>query len=330
MPKRLLCLTLIAAGGIALACEEPAVAAGTTGDATTCLARSKIISPAVVYGEQTKVSGRDGATLDFRGKPVVANSPRYPVSLYDAADGTCITGLKVTGRQPTTMTWEQMKSTWDGDSVLVKYATGQNFTIERSYFKNTEDGLTPRATTATSKWVVRGVYMAGIRDDAIENDQCLAGEIIDTLIDGTHMFLSTRPGKANGDSTCARKNTVTVRNSLIRLACQADSRDDRSCGPGTSHGQLFKWSSTAGTVDIRDTIFLIPTMSRNGRSSMRFPPGTYSNVTLIWLGQGDYPQALPPGVRLTRDVTIWNAARAAWLSNHGCTLDAQYCSFLQR
>jgi hypothetical protein len=325
--KWLLSLGLSIATAASATCSQESALAS---DSSDCLSRTEIFRPTVVYGESNRISGQAGATLDFRGNPLVANPPHYPLRIYDAADGACITGLNVSGRQPISLSWEQMKSDWDGDSLLIKYATGGNITIENSYFENTEDGVSPRATTPTSKWMVRGVYMRGIRDDAIENDQCLPGEIVDTLIDGTHMFLSTRPGKADGEDQCAQKNTVTIRNTLVRLACQPDSRDDKSCGPGTSHGQLFKWDSTAGPVDVRDSIFLMPSVSRNGPSSMGLPPGTYSNVTLIYLGQGNYPRTLPPGVRVTRDVAIWNAAQAAWLSNHGCTFDAQYCSFLQR
>ncbi|MGY8642587.1 MAG: hypothetical protein ACKVJU_16015 [Verrucomicrobiales bacterium] len=40
---------------------------------------------------------------------------------------------------------------------------------------------------------------------------------------------------------------------------------------------------------------------------MSFPPGTYRNVTLIWLGDGDYPKPLPDGVKLSRNVKNWGS-----------------------
>jgi streptogramin lyase len=51
---------------------------------------------------------------------------------------------------------------------------------------------------------------------------------------------------------------------------------------------------------------------------MRFPPGTVAeNVTLVWTGPGDYPGPLPAGVTVTRDSSVWYAARTAWLQRHG-------------
>lgn len=52
----------------------------------------------------------------------------------------------------------------------------------------------------------------------------------------------------------------------------------------------------------------------------KFPKGTYQHVTLVWLGSGDYAEALPPGVKLTRDKRVWDTAKAAWL-NHLPVLD---------
>jgi hypothetical protein len=47
-----------------------------------------------------------------------------------------------------------------------------------------------------------------------------------------------------------------------------------------------------------------------------FPPGHLPrHVTLVWLGEGPYPQPLPPGVTLTRDPRVWEEAREAWIRN---------------
>lgn len=79
---------------------------------------------------------------------------------------------------------------------------------------------------------------------------------------------------------------------------------------------LFKWSPRAGSVDVADCVFRVDAMAASGPKPMRFPEGNYRDVTLVWLGDGEYPADLPDGVALTRDVEVWNAARTAWLSRH--------------
>jgi hypothetical protein len=44
---------------------------------------------------------------------------------------------------------------------------------------------------------------------------------------------------------------------------------------------------------------------------------THINVTVVWLGGGDYPcLPIPPGVTLTTDVNVYLDAAAAWKAAH--------------
>ena len=84
----------------------------------------------------------------------------------------------------------------------------------------------------------------------------------------------------------------------------------------------FKWSAAAEDLDldIADTVIRIDAAGRNGSRSMSFPPGAYRDVTLIWLGSGPYPGALPErGVSVITDPMVWDMARADWLQRHGYT-----------
>jgi hypothetical protein len=300
-----------------------------------CLESTRVISTfGLVSGSHNEITARD-ATIDLRGQPISANPAKYPMTVQAFGNQVCVTGHSVKGRQSASLTWNEMKSYWDGNGLFFNGGDASTVTFENSYVENVEDGFSARiSANPKAKWVLRGVYMKNIRDDAIENDGCLAGEIHDSLFDGVHMFLSERPGK-DSENSCAVKgitDTLTViRNSLVRMVCQADSRSDNSCTVGTSHAQLFKQSEGSGPVDIRDTIFLVPSLSANGPGPMAFPKGTYSNVTLIWLGGGPYPGRLPAtGVRVTNDISIWNNARAKWLADHGCTADGSRCSFTEK
>ncbi len=302
---------------------------------SVCLNRSpeKIKIPEVHSGVGAMLDLGVGESFDFRGISLVANDPVYPLVIRSAATEACVTGLKVTGKQPTSVTWVNMKHHYDGDGILFKVAVGSSFILENSFFENTMDSFSPRANSNSSQWTVRRIYSRGNRDDFVENDQCLPGIIDDVFVDGTYMFLSQRPG-AGANGTCAATNTTIIKNALVRLECQSygdmdSGQPTKSCGPGTGVGQLFKWGRKAGPVQVSDSIFLVPSMSVNGARSMGFPPGTYSNVTLIWLGNGPYPAPLPNGVKLRTDYSIFENAKAAWLKLHGCSDSGDSCSFTE-
>ena len=221
-----------------------------------------------------------------------------------------------------------MKSRHDGDGMLWKSTVGVAI-AERMWMDNVMDAL---SFPGEGSWVVRTVYARFVRDDFVENDACRPGLVEDTLVDGAFMFVSQRPGAG---ARCRSREITTVRNSLVRLQCMPygdgdNGQPQKSCGVGTGVGQLWKWGPNAGTVVVENSVFLVPSKSVNGARSMGFPPGKYTNVTLIWLGGGSYPAPLPRGVTVTTDMAVWNRARAAWLVAHACDGDGTYCSFVHR
>jgi hypothetical protein len=72
-----------------------------------------------------------------------------------------------------------------------------------------------------------------------------------------------------------------------------------------------------------DSIVRYEARSGNGWSAMRFLPGTYRNVILVWdpVTPGMKYEGPPPpaGVTLTTDASVWSRAKAEWLRAHGCT-----------
>jgi hypothetical protein len=274
--------------------------------------------------------GPVGATYDLRGVMIEANPLQHPVLVDDPHD-TCLVGITVQGQQARSLNWQQMKSgskyhLMDGDGVGWENSTGE-FILEGAWIDNMEDGLGPPydlVPDKSSTWSMRHVYMKYIRDDAIENDGCLSGEVIDSFFDGIWTFLSTRPGKVRADMG---QTTITIRDSLIRHSCMPDPRQkNNGCGSKTGTGELFKsHSSCKVKINMKDTVIL----KEGARKGDDFLPGTYSNVTLVWVGGGQYPGAKPPpGVTLTTNPAVWNKARAGWIKRHGCDSNAANCSFL--
>jgi hypothetical protein len=258
-------------------------------------------------------------TYDLRGLRSVAfpDQTLYPLSFGDvrhgrptgpAAQGLCIIGGTVVGQQPRSLTWRQVKRSYDGDGLRVQ--AGGRYVVEGLRVDNVEDGISPFG----DGFVGRGLYFTYIRDDCIENDAISGGVVADSLLDGCSMGLSERPSKGFRPTPPPAGETFTLDGVLLRL--EPMPRDDAPDGLG--NGQLFKWSRWANRLVLRNSVFLVERVSMNGRRSMRFPAGTTAeNVTLVWTGPGSYPAPVPPGVRVTKDRSVWDAARSAWLTRHG-------------
>lgn len=256
----------------------------------------------------------------FKTLGEASQDEKYPVSLKGGPAGVCVLGGRVVGKQPRELPWRFMKKSYDGDALRIESAGPM--IVDGLYSENVEDHFSPRGG---GDWTIRHSRAVYLRDDFVENDGLLSGEIEDCLVDDAHVFISNRPGKRAAESAVAKKKNhpphVKVRDTLVRISplpYDGDMKlaDQAHIVDGLSGGKLFKWSVAGGTVDVRNCIFRLDMISPNGPSSMGFPPGTYVDVTLIWLGDGDYPAPLPPGVTVSRDVTIWETAREAWLQKH--------------
>jgi hypothetical protein len=222
--------------------------------------------------------------------------------------GLCFIGGTVVGQQPRSLTWQQVKHSHDGDGLRVQ--AGGWYVVDGLRVDNVEDGISPFG----DGFVGRDLYFTYIRDDCIENDAISGGVVADSLFDGCSMGLSERPSKGFRPTPPPAAETFTLDGVLLRL--QPMPRDDAPDGFG--HGQLFKWSRWANRLVLRNSIFLVERVSMNGTKSMKFPAGTVAeNVTLVWTGPGSYPAPVPAGVRVTKDRSVWDAARRAWLARHG-------------
>jgi hypothetical protein len=258
------------------------------------------------------------------------NAELYPLNAVPVADGFWFVGGTVIGRQHRDLPWAFNKTLFDGDALRFEAAAGATVTVHGLRAVNVEDGISPRLASGVSHdgvvWKAEQCYFRYIRDDVIENDALLDGEITDCLVDGTFVFLSQRPGAR---STTTRPHAMTrVRGCLVHLERMPYEKDIGLDAPaagsivdGKGLGMPFKFKGPAsGRLEVRDTIFLIDGLSVNGARAMSFPTWDgcrYENVTIVWRGGGAYPGQLPArGVKVTDDLEVWTQARTAWLAAH--------------
>ena len=301
------------------------------------------------YQNGIKVRPPVNATIDFRGVAVrgqANSSDAKSVTTVTGFNNVCILGGRHWGRQdPQIIPWVVGHSIY-GAGIIFSGGAGA-IAVENALIENSlQDGITLTGGLPNNvTFGMRGTYIRNNSDDGIQND---GGKRIlyieDSLIE-SKMGISLRPGAdatAGGGSYGSYK--IPIRNTLINVICVADDRPDGSdrrdpeaarknnCGPSRSASMLFKWSGAASGVGVEmtDSIVRYEARSRNGWDSMRWLPGTYRNVILVWdpvtPGMKYAGPPLPAGVRLTTDASIWAKAKAEWLRAHGCTANGA-CTF---
>ena len=313
---------LIIAGTIAAVVRRESTIPSTA----QCLDRpaKAMISLPRALSKQYKVDRPpDGHTYDAR-RTISGAYPfeaLYPISLGKdrPAERTCVLGGTVVGQQSRELGWEEMKQSHDGSGLRLAANTWS--IVDGLRVANVEDGIDPRGTEGRfpkdgDGFVLRNAYFTYIRDDCVENDDIAGGVIEDSLFDGCYTGISENPSNDSQQRKhrAPSGETLTLQHVLLRLEAMPVPRGREG---GRGHGELFKWSSVGNRLVIRDSIFLVEATPNGG--SAHFPPGTKAeNVTVVWLGTGPFPGRVPESVHITRDRSVWDRARASWLTRHGC------------
>ena len=300
----------------------PGAHAGLSITREEALARPSIVVMRGRADGQFRVLAHDNETFDLRGYvfeywPPAVDADLSPISIgKDApATGTVVVGGTVIGKLPTDATWLEIKACCDAEALRLEgHGWMASFDLVA---ENVEDGFAPRVVDGTEegnvdRFLLAGAYLRRVRDDAVENDDLMSGTIRDCLFDGVNRFLSARPSEAREYSNTS--SVVTIDHVLARM----EAMPNEASQDGFGHGSIFKWDAAAGTVVMRDSIIYLEEMPHSSLASNAFPEGQYSDVVVV-LGpdfEGEYPVALPPGVRVTRDVSVWAAARDDWLRRH--------------
>lgn len=273
---------------------------------------------------------------------------QFPIEIGDStpAARAAIIGGIVTGDQPANLTWNRMKhgshiqqaldngqtgeQAWalivnnqnqDGDA-RIHVAEGSWALVDGIRTYNTHDGFgiygaaQTRADTGTVYF--RNVWVKDAHDDAIENDRSqLAIVVEDCLFEECHTFLSTRAPDTSGTPDASKPQTI--RDSIVWLKPRPGPYQQPTSVLG--HGNMYKEQTNSPPLVMENVIIAIEKPNTSSAYDLPERAGldSYTNVTLVWLGQGAYPAAIPSGVTLTTDRSILDDAVAAWKGRHGVT-----------
>src|SRR6266540_3693392 len=279
-----------------------------------CLGNDSVVTLSGTYQNQVRYeSPAAGTTYDARGAAFVSYPYKtlYPFSLgkKTAPARLCALGGIVTGQQPPDLTWDQMKTQYDGDGLRI---AGNNwYAVDGLRVDNLEDGVAPRGTENLypedgDGFTMRNIYLRYIRDDCVENDDIAGGVISDSLFDGCYTGISEKPSDGSPQLAFPAPAGETLQLDHVLLRLQAMPGPRGTNDPSIlGHGQLFKWSDVSNSLVIRDSVFLVEG-TPNSTSYFPFPAGTLTdNVTLVWLGPGSFTWSVPAGTTVTTDRAVW-------------------------
>ena len=307
----------------------PPVTGGFHADCTLAVPGNAVTSFTPLADGKVPFSGPSGVVGDFRAWPIikpapVVNTGRTGVDAASPGDLRTV-GVKVQGQCARDRPWHLMKQLvngqeCDGDGINHSDVNGIVH-VQNAWFDNVMDGIS--IGSGPNSFKICGVYAKETRDDFIEDDGCKDGTVRNVLVDGSHMFFSARRGNQAADPTCTP--AVTVEDSVIGLRCGpytqdvGGAKDPNSCnGTTTGVGSFFKTGPGGPTVTCKNTVFMTPSKNEGGTGQMDFPPGSYTNCKLVWLGGGAYPGVVRPGLTVSTNKADYDAARSVWLARNGC------------
>jgi len=235
----------------------------------------------------------------------------WPVSV-DGRGPLCWDGGTIAGTWGSSTPWETFHHT-GGFSFA-----NPDSVIENVRVSNYGDAINAR--DGASNWTVRGAHTSMIHDDCLQDDFLNAGVIDGSLFDGCYVGLSTR-ASSNNSSSDGHNNTLTMRNSLLRLQPMPTVYK----GPAPGHGGFFKWDDDAHRspkLALYGNVFRVDQLPNHG--SLGLPDGydvSCSGNTIVWLGHGAFPEAASwlakcPDTKIVTTESTWQNAVAMWNAHH--------------
>jgi hypothetical protein len=250
-------------------------------------------------------------TYDARGKTFTqTESNLYPAWLE--GQNNCFQGGVIQGQISKSQEWWQLKKCCNGAGIMVD---GASKLLGVRIDNLAVDAIRIRNHAATT---ISDMYASYTRDDCISNITHADLVIDDSLFDGCHTGISWR---SHNSKIMNQPFKLQLTNTLFYIQPMAGNASGGTCKDwvvnNQANGPMWKMEGNAERVDLHNVI--IRQDLANHECGEKWPAGTYDNVTFVWTSNKPYPGKLPAGVKLTNDVSVWNNAKAQWLSQHNAT-----------
>jgi hypothetical protein len=213
----------------------------------------------------------------------------------------CIGGPVIDGDYPYTLTWRQMHdSPPRGGYGLQMFSN--DIEIKDLRVDNVEDGIKLQncpeddGTTdcnvqkPTGKANIDSYFATNIRDDMIDDDDCMPFSIDDSWLEGHTGISEQEESSSTGNCVSSGEDsTINVSDTAIRSmptnAYDGGVEDDFAGG-----GKWLKWqgSTTHHTVVFTNTILAVDQIPRSGWSSLDMPGANGTPGDTQWVGTGNY------------------------------------------
>jgi phosphatidylinositol-3-phosphatase len=257
-------------------------------------------------GSVTWRAKNNDTTYNASGKTFTQDQNLLTAIAIDGSN-TCLVGGTIAGSTSKTQQWGQLTSCCNGNGVLVNAPTKL---LGVRLDDISVDAVRVRYQSATR---IDDMYASYIRDDCVSDLSHANLVINDSLFDGCHTGISWQ---SNETTTSGINFQLQINDSLFYIQPMAQGTggtcDNRLSG-GLGNGAMWKMEGSH-PVDLHNVVIRQDLGSTDCVDE--WPAGTYDNVTFVWGSASAYPGTLPAGVTLTRDLNVWDNAKAAWLARH--------------
>lgn len=234
----------------------------------------------------------------------------YPIRIEND-DRVELRGGLVQGRVPQDADW----TTSYCNSAAVIFKQAPHSVLDGIRIAGAWDAI--RASRGSAGLTIRNVWLSDVRDDAFENDYLLPARLENSLIDGTLVGVSVKPGSKTHPR---RAGDIVITGSLIRLK-EYLYRAQRK------FGSPLKISEHSGPIRIHNSVIAVDyaggtTWNEYWRRTWSALSSDSSGNSLLWLSDRPIPASLPlppRGFKVLRGAAAreaWVRARTNWINCH--------------
>ncbi len=231
---------------------------------------------------------------------------RYPIAI-ESSPSVLVVGGRFNGKVPLNSDW-----VWTYcNSAALRVEQSPHARLVGQRMRRVWDAI--RIQDGSDGFLIDQVWLTDVRDDCLENDYLMAGQVRDSLLDGCFAGLSFAPGEK-----LKRRPTIVVDRVLMRLESYNYRGEAR-------HALPFKMKYRSVNLRVRNSILAFESSNLVGGKylgQMWKSVQSCDNNKILWLGDGKPPPALrtaPSCFSLESGEQArktWSRAKQNWINCH--------------